>query len=136
VAEYDARCSSINAQKKTRRERLAKILFFGALLSTVVSTAFASSHYVELWNPPEAHGQVSSRAAKVPPAPKKHAARARATAAPQKERESMKPVATSMPAQTTPSLPRPTFDDIPRQKTPEGGVLRVRVSSMPVEIQR
>lgn len=122
-------CASI-----TRRERLVKTLIFGALLTMSATTAYAGQHYVEVWNPPEARvTRPSNTAREHNPAKKRPQSLKLAPYA--KHRAVMKSVAAPLPA-VAPEDRVPTFNDIPRKRTPEGNVLRVNDRLTAVRVQR
>ncbi len=115
---------------------MGKRVFLGAVLVALASTATAGQHHIEVWNPPEArsnvpgvnsqpHKSLAGRHARMKALPRsnvKHGVRAAATG--------WFPRAAGRPHS------RPTFNDIPRQITPEGNILRVSDSSGSAAPQR
>lgn len=97
---------------------------------------FAGARYVEVWNPPEARVDTQ----RVQPARK----------APKHRRASMRTGRTQLPSRSVAAAPgpkasvaavghrtgEPRYDDIPRQITPEGNVLRVGGRGAEVEVER
>lgn len=114
---------------------MLRTFIFSALLTTAV-TAFAGPHYVEVWDPPEARGLSSSSVGSKHKLAKKRAAPTKRTAVRGKQHGVMKSVAAPLPASAASKHRVPTFDDIPRRRTPQGDVLRVRGNSMPIHVQR
>lgn len=96
------------------------VLFVAALATSTV----AQARYVEIWNPPEARAAVAAPAARVRPRATKrqhvsiHTAKAAVRQSNPGGAVARGPAAASHAA--------PSFDDIPRQLTPDGNVLRVR----------
>ncbi|WCM24469.1 hypothetical protein NDK50_27050 [Paraburkholderia bryophila] len=119
-------------------ENMFRFAIQGVLLLAFASTAAASEHYIEIWNPPEARLPQASAsgkgiAGKRPPV-SRHASRA----APRRVADA---VGQSVPGKKRvsdtfkkPITPRPT--DIPRIMTPEGNVLRVNYTGSPVQVVR
>ncbi|SAL07226.1 hypothetical protein AWB78_08483 [Caballeronia calidae] len=132
----DDLAESATDQRDNAGGNLGKRVFLGAVLVALTSTATAGQHYVEVWNPPEArsnmpgvssqsHKSLARRHARMKASPGsnvKHGVRAAATS--WYARAAGRPHA------------RPTFNDIPRQITPEGNILRVSDSSGSVALQR
>ncbi|MDR5803731.1 hypothetical protein [Caballeronia sp. LZ001] len=114
---------------------MLRTIIVSALLTTTV-TAFAGQHYVEVWDPPEARGDSSLGVGhQHKPARKRVAPVKRATVR-SKQRGMMKSVAAPVPTSAAPEQRRPTFDEIPRKRTPRGDVLRVHGDTMRVHVER
>jgi len=101
----------------------------------VASPAFAGEHYCKVWNPPEARGMLHVQPDRKPPPHRRvnvHIAHARVH-----HRQSV--ATASVPkipgASTASRASQPRFDDIPRQITPEGNVLRVDGGKARVEVE-
>lgn len=112
-----------------------KSVIGGLLLLVVVSTASAGERAIEIWNPPEAR---LTHTAKTPHRVPAHR-RISSHAALRKRRQVVtatvdKVKATDIPVET--GKREPSFDDIPRQVTPEGNVLRVNDGSTGVMVTR
>jgi hypothetical protein len=109
----------------------------GLVAMAVCVPASAGSHYVEVWNPPEARvGAPHQKAAIKAP---RHR-RVSTTLAQAKMRHH-----SGTPTVVTPKMPtgtsnardsQPSFDDLPRQITPEGNVLRVDGRGARASVQR
>ncbi|WP_143036536.1 hypothetical protein [Paraburkholderia steynii] len=106
----------------------------GLLLLTVASSALAGERITEVWNPPEArltcgtkphtcpaHHYVSARTG----LPKRH----QVLAAPSDKVETR-----DLPVEA--GKHEPNFDEIPRQLTPEGNVLRVTGGAIHASVKR
>jgi len=107
----------------------------GLFAMAVASSALAHEHYIEVWNPPEARGATVQR--QQHPAHKASKRRRVSFAAEQhRSRHRIAVSAPASPAATASSQARPTFDEIPRQITPEGNVLRVTGGHAQVRIAR
>lgn len=137
--------SSLPRERNTENE-LAKQLVYGLLAITFAGPALAGGRYVEVWNPPEARGATAVHKKKATLSAHESAKRRHASlyvAAPHVHREpgAAIPARTSVhaPAHAT-STPAasaaPTFDDLPRQLTPEGNVLRVKGSHGRIDVER
>ncbi|OUL88428.1 hypothetical protein CA602_11240 [Paraburkholderia hospita] len=100
----------------------------------VASTAHAGERYVELWNPPEARIAHPSIAHK-PVRRHRLAFHARESTARHTAVASIPTAVRPAPESKTAGTPKPTFDAIPRQLTPEGNVLRVS-GSQRFEVRR
>ena len=98
-----------------------------------VSVAHAGPKYVEVWNPPEARLQHTS-AARVPV--KRH----HVSLHPHQTKRTLHVVASARiaqpPAMNAETSRKPSFDEIPRQLTPEGNVLRVGGRQARAEVER
>ena len=105
-------------------------------LLTTTATAFAGQRYVEVWDPPEARGSAPSNVVSQHRLAKKRAAPTKRTAVRGKQRGVMKSVAAPLPASPATERRVPTFDDIPRRRTPHGDVLRVHVGTMQAGVER
>lgn len=122
------------AQSNGVGEAIVKHLIFALTGLVVGSTAHAGERYLEVWNPPEArlahrgivHKPVQHHRLAFHP---RHDVRRHKIVA------SIPTVARPAAESKTAGTPKPSFDDIPRQLTPEGNVLRVR-GSQRVEVQR
>ncbi len=116
----------------------AKHVISGLVVVGLASAALAGGHYVEVWNPPEARGGVIAEHTTRPEAvarnPKKRRHSGINTASAQRRHTA--PLAVPPSERRASAAAAPTFDDIPRQITPEGNVLRVRASQPPAEIER
>ncbi|BEU27463.1 hypothetical protein PBP221_76030 (plasmid) [Paraburkholderia sp. 22B1P] len=115
----------------------AKHVISGLVVMWLASAALAGGHYVEVWNPPEARGGVAeytTRPEAVARNPKKPRHSGVNTASAQRRRTA--PLAVPPSERRASAAAAPTFDDIPRQITPEGNVLRVRASRIPAEFER
>jgi hypothetical protein len=118
-----------------RRMRVLKVWIDGFAVMTVATSALAGNRYVEVWNPPEAHGSGNARPT-VSTRTTHHRRRVKlqfnnnlptlhdAVIAP-----SSKTLAANAQRRT-----KPSFDAIPRQITPEGNVLRVSGAHAGVEV--
>jgi len=117
---------------------MLRVLSAGAMLFVLASTAAASGHYVEIWNPPEA--RVGQPAAKCKPRSGKTALLSRnmSKVAPHRIADPLakgalaKHVGGDAPNKAT----NPRSIDIPRIVTPEGNVLRVSTRGTPVYVMR
>jgi len=114
---------------------LLRTLIFSALL-TIAGTAFAEQHYVEVCEPSEARSSAPSNGGSHHKLTKKRAAPTRRTAVRSKQHEVLKSVAAPLPTRPATERRVPTFDDIPRKRTPHGDVLRVHVGTMQARVQR
>lgn len=107
----------------------------GLLLLTAASSALASERIIELWNPPEAR---LAHGTKPHARPVAHH-RVNARTHPLKRHRVLVVPADKL---KTPDLPveagkrEPNFDEIPRQLTPEGYVLRVNGGATNVAVVR
>jgi hypothetical protein len=115
------------------------IICGGLLVFAVVSPSIAGETYREVWSPPEARGLVGVRpvqnARKMLPH-RRTAAHVPHHRLPRRLVATAPVPATSMRSTASQaSRPALTFDDIPRQITPEGNVL-VRGRHARVEVQR
>lgn len=110
---------------------MSKELLVGLVTMILATSALAGERYIEVWNPPEVR-----RSAAKPPKPsarkpKKSRVGPLATGRTRRVAE----VSTLRPA-TAARPGKPTFNDIPRQMTPEGNVLRVAGGQSRVDIGR
>lgn len=113
----------------------AVICGLAALIS--VSAACAGERYVEIWNPPEARGGAGRHHNQ----PSRKVSNHEKTDGRTAHRHSPRRVVAHAPVSAAPvraasQASRPTFDDIPRQLTPEGNVLRVDGRTMRAEVER
>lgn len=112
----------------------------GLLLLAFASPAFAGDHYVEIWNPPEARGGLHDRPAERKPVKHKHVAGSRNVDA--RAHRQAPPVTRlkvgqrALPADNTAPRVTPDPNEIPRQITPEGNILRVGSRGRSVEVVR
>ncbi|TDN59119.1 hypothetical protein [Paraburkholderia sp. BL10I2N1] len=104
---------------------MTKAIGYGLFFLALASPALASARYVEVWNPPEARGEVQP----LQPVGK----------APRHRRASVHIARGQLPHRIAAAAPgpkasvaavghrarAPRYEDIPRQVTPEGNVLRV-----------
>lgn len=111
-------------------------LWLGGLVAMVVSVpAFAGGQYVEEWNPPESHVGAPHKTAVKPP---RHRRVSLTLVQPKRRHHqgtsagSSRRVATGLNARNG----QPSFEDLPRQITPEGNVLRVDGRSATARVQR
>jgi hypothetical protein len=103
------------------------VLFVAALATSTV----AQARYVEIWNPPEA--RVAGEPA---PRPRPKVTKRRHVSI-HTSKATVRRNAAGVASARTPAAPSqaaPSFDDIPRQLTPDGYVLRVRASHAQVEV--
>ncbi|TDF62321.1 hypothetical protein E1J61_30165 [Cupriavidus sp. L7L] len=98
----------------------------------LATSAFAGERYIEVWNPPEAR---SSAAKYLKPSAHK---RKNSRVAPPATSSRTRRVAKKSPLRlaTTSRPGRLTFNDIPRQVTPEGNVLRVAGGQSRADVER
>lgn len=101
----------------------------------VVSTARAGERYVEVWNLPEARFAHPSIVHK-PVRHRRSAFHSRESTARHKAIASISTAVRPTTVSKTAGTPRPTFDDIPRQLTPEGNVLRVKGGHSRAQVER
>ncbi|SDI70939.1 hypothetical protein SAMN04487926_12273 [Paraburkholderia steynii] len=116
----------------------AKHVIPGLVVMGLASAAMAGGHYVEVWNPPEARGAVvaefTSRPGAVTRNLKKRKRPGINIASAHSRHKA--PVAATPSEQRASAAAAPTFDDIPRQITPEGNVLRVKTNQVPAGVVR
>lgn len=98
--------------------------------------ALAGAHYVEVWNPPEAHGKIGLTQP-VHQAPKRQPVSVR----PVQRRlhhgvAAVAPVQSASIATVERRAHEPRYQDIPRKMTPEGNVLRVDGRNARAEVER
>lgn len=120
-----------------RRDLATKHVISGLIVMTLTSTALASGHYTEVWNPPEARGVVAERAVNPRTHIRKRVKRqgtAHLAVSSRRRQRGLTEAAPSGPGAS--AAVAPTFDAIPRQMTPEGNVLRVKGSHAAVAIER
>jgi hypothetical protein len=118
---------------------LAKHVIFGLLAVALASPALAGDHYVEVWNPPEARGMAAVRPKQPAVSAHRPLKRRRVSISAAKPRHHRDAVTAGprVPAPVAAShAATPTFDDIPRQITPEGNVLRVKGGQAHAEVER
>jgi len=110
---------------------LAKKLLVGLATMVLAISAFAGERYLEVWNPPEARS-----AAPKPPKPSAHKPKkSRASSSASGRTRRAVKVSTLRPA-TTARPGTPTFNDLSRQMTPEGNVLRVAGGHSRIDVER
>ncbi len=114
-----------------------KAVICGLTALITVSAACAGERYVEIWNPPEAGGAAGRHHLQT----SRKAANHDRTGGRVAHHHSPRRVVAHAPAPAAPvraasQASRPTFDDIPRQLTPEGNVLRVDGRTMRAEVER
>ncbi|MBN3762332.1 hypothetical protein G3O01_16010 [Burkholderia sp. Ac-20365] len=102
-----------------------------------VSAACAGERYVEIWNPPEARGAAGGHHDQ----PSRKGSNHEKADGRMAHRHSPRRVVVHAPFSAAPvraasQASRPTFDDIPRQLTPEGNVLRVDGRTMRAKVER
>ncbi|TCG04066.1 hypothetical protein BZM27_43485 [Paraburkholderia steynii] len=103
----------------------------------MVSVACAGERYVEVRNPPEARGSVAlHRIEMAHKAPARRHISAHVSHRPHRHVVATARVPKTTVASTATRASRLTFDDIPRQITPEGNVLRVDNHQTRAEVQR
>nr|WP_289814850.1 hypothetical protein [Paraburkholderia caribensis] len=105
----------------------------------VVSPSIAGERYVEVWNPPEARGVVGEhhvQPARKTPSHRRTSAHVAHRRVPRYVVATAPLPATSMRSTASRATGRQTFDDIPRQITPEGNVLRVDGRHSRAEVER
>ncbi|MBK3780112.1 hypothetical protein G3A43_07565 [Paraburkholderia aspalathi] len=116
---------------------MQRLWLSGLVAMAVCVPAFAGSHYVEVWNPPEARiGAAHQKAGTKAP---RHRRVSMALAQAKLHHRSGVPTVATPKMATGPSNARdsqPSFDDLPRQITPEGNVLRVDGRGAKVSVQR
>jgi len=113
-----------------------KVIRCGLLLLAVAFPTFAGAHYVEVWNPPEARGDM--RQAQPPrKAPRhRHATVHFASGQLHHRIAAAAPDLRASVATAEQRARTPRYEDIPRQITPEGNVLRVDGHRGQAEVQR
>ena len=104
------------------------VLFVAALATSTV----AQARYVEIWNPPEARAAGAVPAPHVRPKVTKRRHESIHSAKATVRRKAVGAAGARVPAAA--SQAAPSFDDIPRQLTPDGNVLRVRARQAQVEV--
>lgn len=116
---------------------MTEILSYYVFFVTICSPALASTHYVEVWNPPEARGRMepAHRARKTPKQ------RQRVNDRLAHERSHHRVVAAVPgPNASVANVGRrthePRYEDIPRQLAPESNVLRVDGQNARAEVER
>lgn len=114
---------------------MLKAIVVSAFLTTA-ATASAGQHYVEVWNPPEAHGSTSSSVGREHKSSNKRVAPLKPAIGRAKPHVAMKSVAVPVPPPQGTERRVPTFDDIPRKRTPRGDVLRVHGDAKQVRVER
>jgi hypothetical protein len=116
--------------------RLARYSLFFLAITT---PAFADAHYVEVWNPPEARGGVQPAypVQSVHKAPLHRRASVHVAHSQLHHRVvAATPAAKASVAAVGRRAREPRYDDIPRQITPEGNLLRVDGRRAQAEVER
>ncbi|GAB2922514.1 hypothetical protein GCM10027093_71980 [Paraburkholderia jirisanensis] len=124
----------------------------GLLVLAIASPAFGREHYIEVWNPPEARGGVAPSQAALLAARKadRQAARHRRAslhiahdaAHDVSHSAAHRRTVAAAPAPQAPVVTverrtgEPRYEDIPRQITPEGNVLRIDGRHAQVDVER
>ena len=99
------------------------------------SPALAGAHYVEVWNPPEAHGNIGL-AQPVRKIPKRQSVSVRPVQRRLHHRvAAVAPVQRASIATVERHAHEPRYQDIPRKMTPEGNVLRVDGRNARAEVE-
>ncbi|MBC8749481.1 MULTISPECIES: hypothetical protein [Paraburkholderia] len=118
---------------------MTTVVRYGLLLLAIAFPAFptfAGARYVEVWNPPEARGD-TQRVQPVRNAPKRRRASMRTGRSQLQHRiVAAAPGPKASVAAVGHRTGEPRYDDIPRQITPEGNVLRVGGRHAEVEVER
>lgn len=120
----------------TMRGNLGKQVILGAVLAALTSTATAGTHYVEVWNPPEARSSVPGVSSQFHKSSAKRHAHTKALPRSNGKHDVRAAAASWSPRAAGRPHARPTFNDIPRQITPEGNILRVSDRPGSVALQR
>ena len=104
---------------------MKKAIRYGLFFLATASPAIADPHYVEVWNPPEAHGGMRP-APPVRTTPRHHHTNVHIARAQLHHRVvAAVPGPKASVAAVGHRAHTPRYDDIPRQVTPEGNILRV-----------
>ncbi|MDT4783336.1 hypothetical protein FQZ97_156210 [compost metagenome] len=111
---------------------LAKNLLYGLVTMVLATSAFAGERYIEVWNPPEARSSATKYLK--PSAHKSKNSRVGPPATSSRTRRVAK-ISPLRPA-TRARPGRLTYNDIPRQVTPEGNVLRVVGGQSRADVER
>jgi len=130
---------------------MMRAIKLGLLVLAIASPAFGREHYIEVWNPPEARGGMAPSQAALLAARKadRQAARHRRAslhmAHDVSHNAARRRTVAAMPAPQAPQAPvvtverrtsEPRYEDIPRQITPEGNVLRIDGRHAQVDVER
>jgi hypothetical protein len=139
---------------------MMRAIKLGLLALVIASPAFGGEHYIEVWNPPEARGGNPSAHAALLAARKAEKARHRraslhvardahdaahrshavasasAAAAPSASASAPASPRASVATTERRTPSEPSFNDIPRQITPEGNVLRVDGRGARADVER
>ncbi|RKR31151.1 hypothetical protein [Paraburkholderia sp. BL17N1] len=113
---------------------MTSVIRYGVFLLAIAFPAFAGARYVEVWNPPEARGD-TQRVQPVRKAPKHRRASTRTGHSQLQHRIVAAPGPKASVAAVGRRTGEPRYDDIPRQITPEGNVLRVGGRHAEVEVE-
>jgi len=116
----------------------------GLLVLAIASPAFGREHYIEVWNPPEARGGMAPSQAALLAARKadRQAARHRRASlhmahdAAHRRTVAAAPAPQASVATVERRASGPRYEDIPRQITPEGNVLRIDGRHAQVDVER
>lgn len=115
---------------------MTKTISYGLFFLAMGSPAFAGARYVELWNPPEAHGAMPA-GRPVHQTPKHRRAGVRIAHNGLHHRvAAAAPGPKASVATVDHRAHEPRYEDIPRQMTPEGNVLRVDGHHAQAEVER
>ncbi|HZZ10065.1 MAG TPA: hypothetical protein VFE79_05195 [Paraburkholderia sp.] len=113
-----------------------RLLGVGVVLAVAASSAGASEHYVEVWNPPEARGGMPHRVkTSHKPGNHRHYALRPAKAHVGAPAPRLMAKRRDLPDAQPPGN-GPDMSGIPRQITPEGNVLRVDSRGVTAEVTR
>ncbi|MEP9328470.1 hypothetical protein PPMP20_36050 [Paraburkholderia phymatum] len=125
---------------------MAKQLIYGLLAIAFAGPALAGGRYVEVWNPPEARSAAPMHAKKAMVSGHRSEKRRQVSVYGAASQLHGKPRAAisaenfrqapAHPAAASAAYAAPTFDEIPRQITPEGNVLRVKGGRERVDVVR
>jgi hypothetical protein len=115
---------------------MKKAIRYGLFFLATASPAIADPHYVEVWNPPEAHGGMRP-APPVRTTPRHHHTNVHIARAQLHHRVvAAVPGPKASVAAVGHRAHAPRYEDIPRQVTPEGNILRVDGRRAQAGVQR
>ncbi|OYD60463.1 UNVERIFIED_ORG: hypothetical protein BDU10_9831 [Burkholderia sp. CF145] len=115
---------------------MTKTIRYGLFFLAMGSPAFAGERYVEVWNPPEAHSAMHPRQP-IYKTPKHRRAGVRIAHHGLRHRGfAGTPGPKASVATVEHRAHEPRYEDIPRQMTPEGNVLRVDGRRAQAEVER
>jgi len=104
---------------------MTRVIRYGLFFLAIASPALAGTHYLEVWNPPEARDEVQP-VRPVGKAPRHRRASVHAARGQLRHRiAAAAPGPKASVAAVEHGARAPRYEDIPRQLTPEGNVLRV-----------